>query len=304
MVVSLGKQWSLAGMAVLIFSLTAAADQPAERSADRFEPLQRFLEEQRLRPWDWSVREEVPPSTFWIGARLVPLDAQLRGHLELEHGLLVEEVVAEGPADKAGLKPHDVLLQLDGNPIQDIPSLVGMIDKQGEATVEVVVLRVGEGHTLSLTPEKRPERSPPAAPRMPRLALEDLEEEIKRWQKGAMHSEQWEEALRQWQERRQHEFPEGRGFPFWSFKPGLLIRDEGKTELPNNLKLRITKGDDGPARIDVELNSGQWSVTEKEIDQLPESVRPFLRRMLSAEGAIELKWDFPRTIEGPRDVEE
>ena len=61
-----------------------------------------------------------------------------------------------GPADKAGLKGGDVIVEFGGQQIANIYDYTYALDavKIGEP-VEVVVLRDGEQVTLTVTPEAR-----------------------------------------------------------------------------------------------------------------------------------------------------
>jgi beta-lactamase regulating signal transducer with metallopeptidase domain len=82
--------------------------------------------------------------------------------LPKDQGLVIEEVVANTAAAKAGLKPHDILLELNGKPV---PSKIDEFVKElqeikAKTPIDVVVLRKGKKETikgLSL-PEARPVR--------------------------------------------------------------------------------------------------------------------------------------------------
>ncbi|WP_377270235.1 trypsin-like peptidase domain-containing protein [Peterkaempfera sp. SMS 1(5)a] len=75
------------------------------------------------------------------GAQIMPSDVQG-----------TPAVTAGGPADKAGLKPGDVITKLDGVPIDSGPTLVSEIwsHRPGEQ-VQVVYTRSGETHTTTVT---------------------------------------------------------------------------------------------------------------------------------------------------------
>jgi serine protease Do len=72
-------------------------------------------------------------------------------------GALVGDVVAKGPADKAGLKDGDVVLEFNGKQIADSRRLrlcVGEV--RPGTTVPVKVLRDGSAKTLKVTIEQQP----------------------------------------------------------------------------------------------------------------------------------------------------
>src|SRR5262249_46785080 len=54
-----------------------------------------------------------------LGVRVDPASDELAEQLDLPkgHGLVVREVVPESAAAKAGIKPHDILLELNGKPV-------------------------------------------------------------------------------------------------------------------------------------------------------------------------------------------
>jgi putative serine protease PepD len=67
-------------------------------------------------------------------------------------GLFVEAVAASGPADKAGLRPGDVIVEVDGEPAQNIdPLVVKTLQMNAGDTVEITYERQGVRHTTDLT---------------------------------------------------------------------------------------------------------------------------------------------------------
>ena len=71
-------------------------------------------------------------------------------------GVKLSGVSGSGPADKAGLKGGDIIVEFAGKKITNIYDYTYAIDavKIG-APVEVVVLRDGEKLTLTIVPEAR-----------------------------------------------------------------------------------------------------------------------------------------------------
>ena len=89
-------------------------------------------------------------------------------------GAPVEDVLEDGPADRAGLRPGDVIVALDGHELSDpvdreregrvrmwgnrsVPRLLEVLDdlEAGEE-VEIAWLRDGERRTATITPEENP----------------------------------------------------------------------------------------------------------------------------------------------------
>jgi hypothetical protein len=102
-------------------------------------------------------------------------------------GLVVEEVVPESAAAKAGIKPHDVLLEINGKSVPDkAEELVKLLEGiAAKKPVEAVVLRKGKKETVKgLTlPERRaaapelPENNFPF-PVMPRLEVPRVDVQV------------------------------------------------------------------------------------------------------------------------------
>jgi len=74
------------------------------------------------------------------------------------NGVIVQEVVAGGPADKAGLKRGDVIRKITGEPVKDNQDLVARISsrKPGD-TVKLEVFRDGHTRDVNLTLGTRPD---------------------------------------------------------------------------------------------------------------------------------------------------
>jgi membrane-associated protease RseP (regulator of RpoE activity) len=112
-----------------------------------------------------------------LGAQVRVPNQTLVDQLELprDQGLVLEEVGPNTAAGKAGLKSHDILLELDGKPV---PSKVDEFLKQLEGVqankpVDVVVLRKGKKETvkgLNLPEVKAEERPAANQPRAGRLS--------------------------------------------------------------------------------------------------------------------------------------
>lgn len=93
------------------------------------------------------------PSPY-IGITFRALNPQLSAinDLPVDYGLLVGEVVPNGPANDAGLQPNDIIVALNGTdlgPEQSLGTL--LLDYQPDDTVELTVLRQGQEQSVSLT---------------------------------------------------------------------------------------------------------------------------------------------------------
>ncbi len=94
----------------------------------------------------------------YLGVGLAPLspaDAQRLG-VKSGRGALVVKVVRDSPADQAGLKPNDVVVEWDGQPVED-PTLLRLVVARSKvgSTVKATIIRQGEELQLEVTVGRR-----------------------------------------------------------------------------------------------------------------------------------------------------
>src|SRR5438477_8458058 len=82
-----------------------------------------------------------------------PLPPRLARKLSRTGGVEVVQVVEGGPADHAGMRPEDLIVELDGTPIEDMDELQRVVvgDLIGH-TVRAKVIREGRERDLELVP--------------------------------------------------------------------------------------------------------------------------------------------------------
>jgi serine protease Do len=93
----------------------------------------------------------------WLGVSIQPVTADLARSFGLddERGALVGDVVAQGPADKAGIKRGDVIVAYDGTKIAESSSLPAAVAATPVGkTVPVEIMRDGKMETVSVTINK------------------------------------------------------------------------------------------------------------------------------------------------------
>jgi len=76
----------------------------------------------------------------------IPVDEQVRKSLDIDvkNGALIQDVTPGYPAEKAGMRPYDVIVEIDGKPIKDPTDLlITIADISPGTTVEIKVVRKG-----------------------------------------------------------------------------------------------------------------------------------------------------------------
>jgi serine protease Do len=95
----------------------------------------------------------------YLGISMSPVTEELAKEFNVPgtSGAFVQDVTRGGPADKAGIKPGDVIRKFDGRPVSDSDQLVAMVASANPgSTVPAEILRNGELLTLKVTIDQRP----------------------------------------------------------------------------------------------------------------------------------------------------
>src|SRR5947209_7452595 len=87
-----------------------------------------------------------------IGITTSTLGKQLADYFGVSHGVLVNSVESNSPADKAGLKAGDIITEADGQKVEDAGDLVNALSRKGELTLKVV--RDRKERTVRVAPER------------------------------------------------------------------------------------------------------------------------------------------------------
>lgn len=90
------------------------------------------------------------------------LDGDIVGKLGLgvaRPAPVVQQVVAGGPAERAGLRKDDLLLSVDGATVEDGIAFIDVIRASAGKTVNVAVRRDGQPLTLAMTPQAEQAKS-------------------------------------------------------------------------------------------------------------------------------------------------
>lgn len=104
-----------------------------------------------------QLRNQGEVSRGWIGVSVQDLTAELADSLRLEkaRGAFVSDVVINGPADKAGIVPTDIIIRFDEQDVEDMKSLPKIVSNTiiGKI-VKVSVWRHGKIKNLNIVIEK------------------------------------------------------------------------------------------------------------------------------------------------------
>ncbi|MGO8986195.1 MAG: PDZ domain-containing protein [Terriglobales bacterium] len=135
--------------------------------------------------WDWSnSSEESATGSSYLGVDIEDVSADRLGALKLneEHGVEVTTVDQDAPAGKAGLHEHDVILSLNGTPVESTAQLRRMIKETPPGRiVSLGISRDGQPMTIKVQLADRHksmawEPNMPAMPEMPKMpAMPDFD---------------------------------------------------------------------------------------------------------------------------------
>ena len=99
----------------------------------------------------------------WIGVEVQEITPALAESFKLKdtRGAIIAGVLRNGPADKAGVKPGDVLLGIEGNPVTDPQNMLTLVAAlQPGASAKLKLRRGQEELEVSVVVGKRPKPQP------------------------------------------------------------------------------------------------------------------------------------------------
>jgi hypothetical protein len=216
------------------------------------------------------------PRKYSLGTKLTSVPKSLDAHLDLEgKGALVAEVTAGGPADKAGVKVHDILVSVNGSKVTGMAQVVEKLDASEGKPVTLKLLRAGDEVQLEVQPDvlSQVEDKPGITIDIPSLGVGKIAID------GFEELEDLEHKIR---EKLKHS---GVDFRMQFIRPGHLlpkaVTDLSIAEkLPEDLDIRIHKHGNEPAEIEVRQGDQSWSIKEDELPELPEKIRQYVESFL------------------------
>ena len=212
---------------------------------------------------------------YRIGLDCAPVSEALRVHLRLADGagLLVNGVMSNSPAGRAGIQRFDIVVEADGAPVTSIGDLVRAVNGAKDTELSLAIVHEGEQQIVKVTPEKRDEEE---IERLRNGFANRLGQNAWPPGMGPDFSQQIQRQIEQAME--QMKFGPHGGFR--QFGPGIVLDNH---QLPNgfNLKMSVERNNDGPATIKIERGDERWEVTEDNLNALPDDVRPMVENMLN-----------------------
>lgn len=232
----------------------------------------------------------------WLGLEVSQVSEALQAQLNLPagEGLVVENVVPEGPAAKAAVQRFDVLVKAGDTRLHDIRDLMGEINKAKEGKLKIELIRGGKRQTVTATPAVRPRENMgfmqfPMSPGADR------------------------EKIEAWIREMAPQFGEGKPLQFHFFHPGQILPPgaafpkgaafsanatvRAEMTLPDGYKMEIVRENGNPTKITVTRGKEKWEATEGDLSKLPEKVRPEVEKFLHS-GPFGVSV-FTSPVEGP-----
>lgn len=96
----------------------------------------------------------------WLGVSISDVTPEFARmyHLKTDRGVLIQEVINDGPAEKAGVEAGDIIVEVSGRKVHNTTELSSLIGaSEPGATVELKVLRDGNDITIDVMLEEFPE---------------------------------------------------------------------------------------------------------------------------------------------------
>jgi len=87
----------------------------------------------------------------YLGVQAGNLNEQLRDYFEVEYGVLIEKIIKDSPAEKAGLKAGDVILEIEKKKIEDYEDLIRTVNYYDPGdTISLKYSRRGKVNMVSI----------------------------------------------------------------------------------------------------------------------------------------------------------
>jgi len=283
--------WDTLLIASIVFVAGICAQaQQAAWALDSTEPEGRIVEIAPA-PTEQATIQEQPEQpeqpAYWIGIRGRNVtEPVLRTQFQLaqDMGVVIEKVVKNSPAAKAGLRQHDIILRANGEPVLSMEDLSRLVGSDDAKPIELRLIRLGKEDTIVVVPEERPP------------GMENSGGFGDGFGGGFGFG-----------------FGDGFGFDqdeadplgaFRMFRGGLVVPPRGgamamNSKLPNGYIVTMSRENDQPVRITVKKGDQTWTIVgddEEALEQLPEDVRRHVQGLLAGSVNMALGDDLQKQL--------
>lgn len=235
-----------------------------------------------------ETKVEVPK--VWVGITLKELEGDLARYLGQEEGILVDSVFEDSPADKAGLKEGDILIEADDTKLAEPKSLLAVLsglDKDESSEITLKVLRKGDEIKVQVTPADRPE--------LKELDIEHLEK--MHIDLSKLHGA--EESVRKALERMRAAGVNKDLNIFRFGSPSMVFETEGEVDSDveivivkeidgEKVEVRVAREDDQPATVTMKEGDEEKVYTIDNLDEMPDEIVAIVKPILGDKGKIRI----------------
>ena len=233
--------------AVWLITVSAAAFAYGQAPASEGKQAPQQPKAEAATQSSFSFQVSPTPKRYWMGVDCRAPDELLRGHLQIQDGLIVEHVVPKSPAAQSGISVHDILLKVGSTPLTIERLQTALADSQGKE-LTFFVLRQGKKHTVKVTPFEAPANIGVYSPKLPVSEVETL----KRMAVDPSGEVDAEGAMQ-----------------LRLLGPTVVIEPE---KLPAGVSITIEGRGHDPAEIVYKKGEKSQTVNALEIDKLPQSI--------------------------------
>lgn len=111
-----------------------------------------------IKPFYSEINRLIKRKPGWLGLQGQTVTQELGKILLVSEGVVITNIYEGGPADKAGLKRGDVIVEADGSSIKELKNLQSIIStKFAGENINLKILREGIQKNFSVTVEEPPE---------------------------------------------------------------------------------------------------------------------------------------------------
>ena len=110
------------------------------------------------RGWQFNFPLQQDGGKYWLGVECREAPPELKSQLGLsdDEGLVAVHLVDDGPAAKAGIKRHDIIVSAGDQKLKRVPDLIKAVNASDGKEISFKIIRAGKEQTISVTPAERP----------------------------------------------------------------------------------------------------------------------------------------------------